>query len=224
MSAHTHGMHCFFAEILLGCTRYTTGVDIWAVGCILGEMLYGRPIFPGASAMNQIERVVEVTGIPSLADINSINSPFTATMLESLPQIAQKKLRDIFPDATPDAMDFLQKCFYFNPDLRPSAEQLLAHPLCADFHNAEEEPIYPYGPIRLPIDDNTKLTAAQYRDRLYQEITDRRKETRRKEQVRAKASVGSSMVTGGASPAVGGGYTTGSAVGGGGGGTNSIIG
>jgi mitogen-activated protein kinase 15 len=174
--------------------------------------------------MNQIERVVEVTGIPSLADINSINSPFTATMLESLPQIAQKKLRDIFPDATPDAMDFLQKCFYFNPDLRPSAEQLLAHPLCADFHNAEEEPIYPYGPIRLPIDDNTKLTAAQYRDRLYQEITDRRKETRRKEQVRAKASVGSSMVTGGASPAVGGGYTTGSAVGGGGGGTNSIIG
>lgn len=37
-------------EILLGSTRYTTGVDIWAVGCILGEMITGRPIFPGTGS------------------------------------------------------------------------------------------------------------------------------------------------------------------------------
>lgn len=29
-------------EILLGSTRYTKGVDMWAVGCILGEMLLDK--------------------------------------------------------------------------------------------------------------------------------------------------------------------------------------
>jgi hypothetical protein len=38
----------------------------------------------------------------------------------------------------------------------------------------------------LPIDDNTKLTAPQYRDRLYQEITNRRKEARKREQERLR--------------------------------------
>lgn len=41
-------------EILLGSPRYTKGVDMWAVGCILGEMLSGRPAFPGTSTMNQV--------------------------------------------------------------------------------------------------------------------------------------------------------------------------
>ncbi len=34
-------------EILLGSTKYTKGVDMWSLGCILGEMLTGKPIFPG---------------------------------------------------------------------------------------------------------------------------------------------------------------------------------
>ena len=34
-------------EILLGSTRYTKAVDMWAVGCILGEMIIGKPMFPG---------------------------------------------------------------------------------------------------------------------------------------------------------------------------------
>jgi mitogen-activated protein kinase 15 len=68
-------------EILLGSTRYTFGVDIWAVGCILGEMINGRPLFPGTSTMNQIERIIEVTGLPHKSDVDSIVSPFAATML-----------------------------------------------------------------------------------------------------------------------------------------------
>ena len=50
-------------EILLGSTRYTKGVDIWAVGAILGEMINGKPVFPGTSVMNQIERILELTKV-----------------------------------------------------------------------------------------------------------------------------------------------------------------
>lgn len=35
-------------EILLGSTKYTKGVDLWSIGCILGELLGGKPMFPGA--------------------------------------------------------------------------------------------------------------------------------------------------------------------------------
>ena len=36
-------------EILLGSTKYTKGVDMWSLGCILGEMMIGKPMFPGIS-------------------------------------------------------------------------------------------------------------------------------------------------------------------------------
>lgn len=49
-------------EILLGSTKYGAGVDMWAVGCILGEMVNGKPLFPGSSTMNQLDRILEVTG------------------------------------------------------------------------------------------------------------------------------------------------------------------
>lgn len=52
-------------EILLGATNYGFGVDMWSVGCILGEMLHGKPIFPGQSTINQLEKIMELTGAPN---------------------------------------------------------------------------------------------------------------------------------------------------------------
>lgn len=108
-------------EILLGSTKYTKGVDMWSVGCILGEMLSGKPIFPGTSTMNQLDRVIEVTGRPSKEDIEAIKSPFAATMLESLPPTKPKSLKELFPTASADALDLMQQCLHFNPSRRISA-------------------------------------------------------------------------------------------------------
>jgi mitogen-activated protein kinase 15 len=44
--------------------RYTKSVDMWAMGCILGEMLLGKPLFPGKSTLHQIETIMEFTGRP----------------------------------------------------------------------------------------------------------------------------------------------------------------
>jgi mitogen-activated protein kinase 15 len=160
------------------------------VGCILGEIINGRPIFPGTSTMNQIERIIEVTGMPPKPDIDAIASPYASTMLETLPPLNHKSVTELFPSATPEAIDFIKECLHFNPTARPTSSTLLRHVYVAEFHNEEEEPVYPHGPLRLPIDDNTKLTAQQYRDRLYEEITNRRKEARVKEQQRQKSQLG----------------------------------
>ena len=34
-------------ELLLGATYYGVGVDLWSAGCILAELLLGKPILPG---------------------------------------------------------------------------------------------------------------------------------------------------------------------------------
>lgn len=52
-------------EILLGSTKYSKAVDMWSVGCIIGELITGKAIFPGSSTLNQIERILELTGRPT---------------------------------------------------------------------------------------------------------------------------------------------------------------
>ena len=39
-------------EILLGSCKYSKAVDMWSVGCILGELVIGKAIFPGVSTLN----------------------------------------------------------------------------------------------------------------------------------------------------------------------------
>ena len=108
-------------------------------------MLTGRPVFPGTSTMNQIERVIQVTNMPSKVDIDAVASPFAATMLETLPVMNYKTIPETFPTASPDGLDVLHACFHFNPDKRPSAQDLLKHVFVAEFHNEEEEPNFPGG-------------------------------------------------------------------------------
>ncbi|CAM9605339.1 unnamed protein product [Ectocarpus sp. 8 AP-2014] len=176
-------------EILLGSPRYTKGVDMWAVGCILGEMLSGRPTFPGTSTMNQLEKIMESTGRPSPEDVQSIKSPFAGTMLESIPPTRQISLNEVFSSASAQALDLMSQCLQFNPDKRVRAADALKHPYVAEFHNPDDEPDYPHGAIQITIDkgvvdDNTKLSAADYREMLYKDINNRRKEARRAEQAR----------------------------------------
>uniref|UniRef100_A0A0G4FW47 Mitogen-activated protein kinase n=1 Tax=Chromera velia CCMP2878 TaxID=1169474 RepID=A0A0G4FW47_9ALVE len=165
-------------EILLGSTKYTKGVDMWSLGCILGELLGGKPVFPGSSTMNQLEKILEVTGKPSPEDIAAMKSPFAQTMLENLPAPRPRPLAEMFPNASAEALDILRCFLQFNPNKRISASDALKHPYVAQFHNPEDEP--DCGRIiRIPIDDNTKFSVAEYRDKLYQEVVRKKKDLRR---------------------------------------------
>lgn len=49
-------------ELLLGSKTHSTAIDMWAAGCILGELLTHKPLLPGKSEIQQIELIIELLG------------------------------------------------------------------------------------------------------------------------------------------------------------------
>ena len=50
-------------EVILG-ARYGLAIDMWSLGCIIAELLTGRPIFAGEDEADQIACIIEIQGIP----------------------------------------------------------------------------------------------------------------------------------------------------------------
>ncbi|XP_026076353.1 dual specificity tyrosine-phosphorylation-regulated kinase 1A isoform X1 [Carassius auratus] len=50
-------------EVLLG-MPYDLAIDMWSLGCILVEMHTGEPLFSGANEVDQMNKIVEVLGVP----------------------------------------------------------------------------------------------------------------------------------------------------------------
>ena len=168
-------------EILLGSTKYGVQADMWSMGCIFGELLGGKPMFPGTSTLSQINKVLEVTGKPSKEDIESINSELAETMLENVVINKTKSLKTLYPKASEDELDLLSKLLQFNPKKRIDVNTALEHNYVKDFHNQySDTEIICDKPINIPIDDNIKYSAKEYRKRLYDEVLKRKKEIRKK--------------------------------------------
>ena len=79
-------------EVLLGSQKYDKSADVWSVGCILAELMLGKPFFPGSSTLNQLERIIAFTGKPRKEDIHALGSEVAQPMIDS---ITSQKTRPI---------------------------------------------------------------------------------------------------------------------------------
>ncbi|XP_010628916.1 mitogen-activated protein kinase 15 isoform X2 [Fukomys damarensis] len=71
-------------EVLLSSRWYTLGVDMWSLGCILGEMLRGQPLFPGSSTLHQLQLILETIPPPSAEDLLALGSGYSDLILQRL--------------------------------------------------------------------------------------------------------------------------------------------
>eukprot|EP00607_Mallomonas_marina_P007496 CAMPEP_0182417084 /NCGR_PEP_ID=MMETSP1167-20130531/1500_1 /TAXON_ID=2988 /ORGANISM="Mallomonas Sp, Strain CCMP3275" /LENGTH=632 /DNA_ID=CAMNT_0024590377 /DNA_START=110 /DNA_END=2009 /DNA_ORIENTATION=- len=114
-------------ELLLAPQRpYSEAVDIWSVGCILGELLHRKPLFPGKSHANQIQLILEVRGYNSPEDIGFPLSSEASSFLDRRCQYTGVPLRSFIPEASNEAVEMLDALLNLNPAKRPSAAQALA--------------------------------------------------------------------------------------------------
>uniref|UniRef100_A0A0N4ZP38 cyclin-dependent kinase n=1 Tax=Parastrongyloides trichosuri TaxID=131310 RepID=A0A0N4ZP38_PARTI len=114
-------------ELLVGDVQYGTSVDIWAIGCVLAEMVTGDAIWPGRSDVDQLYLIIQTLGplLPRHERIYDNNEYFRGLSIPSLEVMEPLEVK--FPNASPLLLDFLKKCFEYNPDKRPTAGNLLEH-------------------------------------------------------------------------------------------------
>ncbi|XP_009556785.1 mitogen-activated protein kinase 15 [Cuculus canorus] len=169
-------------EILLSSHSYTKGVDMWSIGCILGEMLLGKPLFPGTSTVNQLEQILRVIPAPSPEDILAMQSDYRASVINHICSWQRVTFEKILPSSTPlPALDLLKKLLVFNPEKRLTAEEALQHPYLRRFHCPAREPSLDHDVI-LPLGDDVQLSVMEYRNKLYEMILEKRLNSHPKEQ------------------------------------------
>jgi len=142
---------------------------MWSIGCILGEMLGSKPMYPGTTTTNQLERILEVGTYPSKEDIEGCGSPYAATLLENIIPTTKKTLDGLYPTAPSDAIALMKDLLSFNPRKRLSAEGGLAHHYVAQFHSEAEELSCDHA-VLPTVDDDTKITIEEYRNILYRDV------------------------------------------------------
>jgi p38 MAP kinase len=59
-------------EIYVNWERYNEKLDIWAVGCIMAELILLQPIFRGIDHVDQLDRIFDILGTPDLTTLDEI--------------------------------------------------------------------------------------------------------------------------------------------------------
>jgi len=117
-------------EILLGGKQYSTGVDMWSVGCIFAEMATRKPLFPGDSEIDEIFKIFRILGSPTETDWPGVTSfpDFKA----SFPQWVRKSEEELVSNdgvkvLGEDGLDLLDSLLVYDPAGRISAKQAVHH-------------------------------------------------------------------------------------------------
>uniref|UniRef100_A0A7N0T6T0 Protein kinase domain-containing protein n=1 Tax=Kalanchoe fedtschenkoi TaxID=63787 RepID=A0A7N0T6T0_KALFE len=112
-------------ELLLGATKYGAAVDMWSVGCIFAELLYGKPILSGKTEPEQLNKIYELCGSP-----DEVNWPGVSKMPwynQFKPSRSMKRrLREVFRHFDRHALDLLDKMLTLDPSQRISASAALS--------------------------------------------------------------------------------------------------
>jgi len=182
-------------EILVGSQVYGFAVDLWSLGCILGEMLNGKPVFSGSSTLNQLETISELLGHPTDEDLEGLKSAFAQSLYrgdggihldeEKEARLAnstlQQRFTEKFPTASPEALQLLMALLVYHPAKRLTTDAGLVHPYCIQFSDTaseiaakqkvgtnpeDAEQGYHKDAIANEVNDNNKLKTQQYREML----------------------------------------------------------
>jgi mitogen-activated protein kinase 7 len=113
---------------------------VWSVGCILAELLGGRPFFKGRDYVDQLNQILHILGTPNEETLARIGSPRAQEYVRNLPFMAKRTFQSLFPNANPDALDLLNQMLAFDPSSRISVETALEHPYLHIWHDASDEP------------------------------------------------------------------------------------
>ncbi|CAI4036198.1 hypothetical protein SMKI_15G0360 [Saccharomyces mikatae IFO 1815] len=133
-------------ELLLNLKDYSTQIDIWSLGCIIGEMIKGQPLFKGDNANSQLEEIAKLLGRLPKSSVDK-----SQQLQNTLHDQKFKKFMHWFPYMEFFDVEFLLKVLVYDTSERWDAKRLMAH----EFFDALRHETYflPRGsnmPVHLP--------------------------------------------------------------------------
>ncbi|KAK4429498.1 putative serine/threonine-protein kinase [Sesamum alatum] len=108
-------------ELLLGSTDYGIGIDLWSAGCLMAEMLAGRPIMPGRTEVEQLHRIFKLCGTPS----DDFYRRLKLSIALKPPQTYKSSLREAFRYFPSSSLGLLSILLALDPAHRGSASSAL---------------------------------------------------------------------------------------------------
>ncbi|XP_042046409.1 mitogen-activated protein kinase 4-like [Salvia splendens] len=131
-------------EVLLNCSGHTPAIDIWSLGCILGEMMKREPLFPGRDTGQQFMLITELIGSPDDASLGFLRSNDQRRYLRQFPRYQKQQFSARFPNtAAPGALDLLERMLVFDPNRRITVNEALCHPYFAPCRDINSELVCP---------------------------------------------------------------------------------
>ncbi|XP_013990874.2 cyclin-dependent kinase 11B isoform X4 [Salmo salar] len=126
-------------ELLLGAKEYSTAVDLWSVGCIFGELLTQKPLFPGKSEIDQINKIFKDLGSPSekiWPGYNELPAVKKMTFTEYPYNNMRKRFGALLSD---QGFDLMNKFLTYCPSKRILSDEALKH----EYFRETPQPIDP---------------------------------------------------------------------------------
>lgn len=111
-------------ELILGAKNYSTGIDLWAVGCIFAELLLRFPYMPGENDMGQLGTIFRALGTPTETEWPGFKDLPNFVEFE---QYAKPDPKTLFTAVSDAELGLLFWMLRLNPLDRPSTLQALRH-------------------------------------------------------------------------------------------------
>ncbi|CAJ0586764.1 unnamed protein product, partial [Mesorhabditis spiculigera] len=133
-------------ELLFSMIDYDTKVDIWSAGCILGELITRKQLFPGRDSKCQVKLIVHYLGPPPRQIRERITSEVVKRWIDDCGRpegIPWDRILDPFGrnPVNPKAVDIFRNLLAVAPWDRWTAEEALAHPFFSSYHDKATEPV-----------------------------------------------------------------------------------
>ncbi|KAH7431680.1 hypothetical protein KP509_08G060900 [Ceratopteris richardii] len=110
-------------ELLLGATEYGAAVDLWSTGCILAELLAGKPIMPGRTEVEQLHKIFKLCGSPSEEYWKKSKLPHATIFKPKQPY--KRCIAETFKDFPQSALSTLETLLAIEPADRGTASSAL---------------------------------------------------------------------------------------------------
>ncbi|XP_040048742.1 mitogen-activated protein kinase 14A [Gasterosteus aculeatus] len=127
-------------EVIFNWMHYSQAVDVWSAACILAEMITGHVLFPGHDSIDQLTKILHLTGTPDSSLVQKMQSKDAQSYVLGLAPQKKKNFKEVFASMDRNAVSILEGMLLLDPETRLTAKQGLSHPFLAEYHDPESEP------------------------------------------------------------------------------------